>query len=87
MVSLFQTWGLAKDTALLLPQGKAYQGGKQEKGAPSGDIWAHLDAAQARPVLNAASLERYKLHDLTLDFGSVLRCFGVCPFARALVPA
>ena len=52
--------GTRKGHRALAAQGKAQRGGKREKGAPSGDIWVHPDAAQARLGLNAASLERHK---------------------------
>ena len=52
--------GTHKGHRALAAQGKAQRGGKREKGAPSGDIWVHPDAAQARLGLNAASLERHK---------------------------
>ena len=35
--------------------------------------------------LRQKSQKSQKIHDLKLDFGSVLRCFGLCPFACALV--
>ena len=52
--------GTHKGHRALAEKGKAQRGGKREKGAPSGDIWVHPDAAQARLGLNAASLEPHK---------------------------
>ena len=38
--------GACKGHRAVAGQGKAQRGGKRQKGAPSGDIWVHPDAAQ-----------------------------------------
>ena len=79
--------GTRKGHRALAAQGKAQRGGKREKGAPSGDIWVHPDAAQARLGLNAASLERHKNPRLEARFWKCSSMFWNLPFCMCFSSA